>query len=181
VENLKILFDVDNVLADSMNCWCEKASKQLGYTVSKKDIVSHKIVGSVPMASYEIFKLQDEVWNEWRQLPPTEDEIPEKLQSLRKKDFKVLIATSRPIRSVACVKNWIHMMGIIHDGFFALGPFKPKAEINSEILVDDAPEQIEKFIARGRKGFLYQQPWNISAKIPQAIVIKRISDLLDHL
>lgn len=181
MEHLKILFDVDNVLADSMSCWCKKASKQLGYVVSKKDIKSHKIVGSVPMPSYEIFKLQDEVWNEWKQLPPTEDDIAERLQSLKREGFKVLIATSRPTRSAALVENWINHMGIVHDGFFALGPFKPKAEIDSDILVDDAPEQIEKFIEKGRMGFLYQQPWNIEAKIPGAHVIKRINDLRNHL
>jgi 5'(3')-deoxyribonucleotidase len=104
---LKIAFDVDNVLADSMTCWCKKATKYLGRTVTKEEIQSHKIVGSIPMSPYEIFKLQDEVWIEWQNLPPTEEAISRKLNVLRKSGFKVLVVTSRPLRSINSVKKWL--------------------------------------------------------------------------
>jgi len=40
---MKIMFDVDNVLADSMTCWCKKASQYSKSAVSKNDVRSHKI------------------------------------------------------------------------------------------------------------------------------------------
>ena len=80
----KIVFDVDNVLADTTSCWCMKASSHLGYTVSKEDIKHDKIIGSVSMPSREIFRLQDEVWREWEQLPPTEAGIPEIVSRIKK-------------------------------------------------------------------------------------------------
>jgi 5'(3')-deoxyribonucleotidase len=182
VDHLKrIIFDVDNVLADSITCWCKKASSHLGYPVSKEDIKSHKIVGSVPMLPREIFRLQDEVWREWRQLPPTEEDIPEKLLILKNRGFKVYIATSRPLRSASLVRSWINHMRIPYDCFYPLGPFKVKAEIDSDFLVDDAPDQILSYIAKERTGFLYEQPWNRKVDIPKAVVIHNITELLSYL
>lgn len=149
--------------------------------MSKEDIKSHKIVGSIPMQPREIFRIQDEVWQEWKQLPPTESDIPEKLSTLRSRGFKIYIATSRPIRSASLVRNWINNLGIIHDGFYPLGLFREKVEISSDILVDDAPDQIERFIAEGRSGFLYEQPWNRGMNIPKAIVIHNFTELLENL
>lgn len=149
--------------------------------MSKEDITSHKIVGSVPMAPREIFRLQDEVWQEWKQLPPTESHIAEKLLTLRNRGFKIYVATSRPIRSASFVKAWITHLGILYDGFYPLGPFKAKVEVDSEILVDDAPDQIERFVAEGRVGILYEQPWNRDMQIPKAIVIRNLTELLSYL
>jgi 5'(3')-deoxyribonucleotidase len=182
VEHLKrIIFDVDNVLANSMNCWCKKASNHLGYTVRKEDIKSHKIVGSVPMKPRDIYRLQDEVWQEWKKLPPTEKGIPEKLLDLKRRGFKVYIATSRPLRSALLVRNWIEHVGIIYDDFYPVGPFKPKAEIDAEFLVDDAPEQIAKFIAKGHTGFVYEQPWNRKVNIPKAVTINSLKEVISYL
>jgi 5'(3')-deoxyribonucleotidase len=177
----RITFDVDNVLADSISCWCKKASSFLGYAVSKEDIKSHKIVGSVAMDAREIFWLQEEVWKEWKTLPPTEDKIPEKLLTLKDRGYTLYIATSRPIRSASLVRNWINQLGIPYDGFYALGPFKAKVTIDSDVLVDDAPEQVERFIAEKRKGFIYDQPWNRNVNISGATVIHNLTQLLNYL
>jgi hypothetical protein len=82
VKKMKIAFDVDNVLADSMECWCRKATDYLGSSVLKIHIRSHKIVGSVPIPAAEIFRLQNEVWKEWKHLSPTESNIAQKMAIL---------------------------------------------------------------------------------------------------
>jgi 5'(3')-deoxyribonucleotidase len=181
VEDLEeIIFDVDNVLADTIGCWCKKASKHLGYAVSKKDIKSHKIVGSVSMPPWEVFRLQDEVWMEWKKLPPLESDVTEKLRTLRDSGFKIHIATARPLRSRTFVMNWLEHMRIQYDSFHSLGPYRYKAEIVCDALVDDAPEQIEKFVEDGRVGFLYEQPWNSEAKIPKSIRIQNLEELIEY-
>ena len=137
----EIIFDVDNVLADTIGCWCKKASEHLGYVVSKKDIKSHKIVGSVSMLPKDIFRLQEEVWAEWEKLSPTESNLAEKLKTLRDGSFKIHVATARPMRSRTFVMNWLELMRIQYDGFHSLGPYRYKAEISCDALVDDAPER----------------------------------------
>jgi phosphoglycolate phosphatase-like HAD superfamily hydrolase len=64
-------------------------------------------VGSVSMPAREIYRLQDEVWREWQELPTTEEGIPEILQGLRDNRCKVIIATSRPVRSASLVIKWL--------------------------------------------------------------------------
>ena len=177
----EIIFDVDNVLADTIGCWCKKASEHLGYVVSKKDIKSHKIVGSVSMLPKDIFRLQDEIWVEWERLSPTESNLAEKLKTLRDNGFKIHVATARPQRSRTFVMNWLELMRIQYDNFHSLGPYRYKAEISCDALVDDAPEQIERFVQDGRVGFLYKQPWNCKTKIPKSIAIRNLDELIDYL
>lgn len=135
----KIVFDVDNVLADSTNCWCTKASEYLGSEILKKQIKNDKIVGSVPLSALEIYRLQDQVWEEWEKLPPTEEGIPEILQNLTNLGCKVIVATCRPKRSTPLVLHWLKKTGITYDSFYSLGPYRAKADIDCDILVDDAP------------------------------------------
>ncbi len=175
---MKIAFDVDNVLADSMTCWCKKATKHLGRAVTREEITSHKIVRSIPMSPPEIFKLQDEVWTEWRDLHTTEEHLSRKLGILRKNGFQVFVVTSRPLRSINSVKKWLARQKIPYDEFHAIGPYKSKSEIEADALVDDAPDQISEFIRTGRTGFLYAQPWNRNVKVKRAVIIKNISDVL---
>ena len=177
---MKIIFDVDNVLADSMSCWCKKATKYLGRVVTKEEIRSHKIVGSVSMSPTEIFRLQDEVWAEWRDLPTTEEHLPQKLGLFRKNGFYIIVATSRPLRSSNLVKKWLVWQKIPYDKFFALGPYKSKSEIGTEALVDDAPDQIREFVRKGKTGFLYTQPWNKDIMVKRAILVKSIDDVLKY-
>lgn len=177
---MKIIFDVDNVLADSMSCFCRKASKCLHSTISKSAIKTHKIVGSIPLPPGEIFELQDQVWKEWTSLPPTEDDLDRKLRILRNSGFRVIVATSRPKRLTDCVVKWLRKMNIDYDSFYSLGPSKTKSEIHADALVDDAPEQIREFVRMGRTGFICNQPWNTDAKIGGAIRISKVDDVLSH-
>ena len=177
---MKIVFDVDNVLADSMTCWCKKASHYLESTITKNDIRSHKIVGSVRMEARKIFELQDQVWKEWESLPPTESNLNRKLNALRENGFKIYIATSRPKRLTDCVLQWLDKRKISYDSFFPLGPRQLKTNIDADALVDDAPEQIREFVRAGRVGFIYDQPWNIKVKIGKTIRVKKIDDVLVH-
>jgi len=177
---MKIMFDVDNVLADSMTCWCKKASQYSKSAVSKNDVRSHKIVGSVPIPPSKIFELQDQVWKEWESLPPTESDLDRKLEILRENGFEIYIATSRPKRLTDFVLQWLDKMKIYYDSFHSLGPRQLKAKIGADALVDDAPEQIQEFVRTGRVGFIYNQPWNAKAKIRKAIRVRKVNDVLAH-
>ena len=177
---MKIMFDVDNVLADSMTCWCKKASQFLKSPITKNDVRSHKIVGSVPIPPRKIFELQDQVWKEWESLPPTESDLDRKLKILKENGFEIYIATSRPKRLTDCVLQWLNKMKIYYDIFYSLGPRQSKTKISADALVDDAPEQIREFVRTGRVGFIYNQPWNMKAKIRKAIRVKKVDDVLAH-
>lgn len=175
---MKIAFDVDNVLADSMTCWCRKATKLLREEVTKEQIKTHKIVGSIQISPHEIFKLQDEVWDEWKDLPTTEEHLSRKLTILRQNGFQVFVITSRPLRSIDLVQKWLAHNKIPYDKFYPIGTYRSKTEIEANALVDDAPEEIRDFVQLGRIGFLYVQPWNRKVKVGKAVVVESVSDVL---
>lgn len=175
----RIVFDVDNVLADTTNCWCIKASKYLGKPVLKTQIKHDKIIGSVDIPAIEIYRLQDAVWEEWQVLPTTEEGIPNLISKLRESNH-ITIATCRPIRSANLVLKWLKKNEIPFDYYQCLGPYRSKSELECDVLIDDAPNQITRMINKGKRGFLYLQPWNISSNIDKVVKIRHLKELLDY-
>lgn len=180
VEFPKIIFDVDNVLADTMGIFCKKASKLVGFEVNKKQIKSHKVVGSIPLSSETIFRIQTEVWCEWNLLPLLEEDLCEKMDAFKKIGFDLYIATAVPSRLVTYVEKWIKSKEIPFSKFFHCPKKHPKSQIEAEALVDDSPEEVSRFTSSQKQGFLYLQPWNIKSKIPKAIVVENLDDVLKY-
>lgn len=54
IEFPKIILDIDNVLADSMEIFCQKASKLVGFEIEKQHVRNHKVVGSIPLTPQTI-------------------------------------------------------------------------------------------------------------------------------
>jgi len=177
----RLALDVDNVLADSIASWCVKASKYLGYPVEKNEIKSHKIVGSVPMEPVKIFGLQDQVWEDWRNLPTTEPELARRISDIRRMSIEVIIVTSRPLRLASLIQKWLAQKAIHYDEFYPIGPYVTKASLRADALVDDSPEMVESFVKSNRTGFLFSQPWNRDHEPTGAIVVKNFRDILDFL
>jgi len=176
----RIIFDVDNVLADTMTNFCRIASSLAGFKIGKQQIANHKVAGSIPLSPQVIFKLQEEVWKEWKILPPTEDNLLEKMCAFQKIGFKIYIATATALRLVPYVKQWLSKEQIPYNRFFHCHKNCSKSDIEAEALVDDAPEEVQSFLRSGRQGFLYSQPWNSAAKISGAILVKNIDDVLKY-
>ena len=176
----RIVFDVDNVLADTMTSFCRKASSLAGFKIDKQQIANHKVVGSIPLSSQTIFRLQREVWREWKTLPPLENHLPKKMCAFQEIGFEIYIATAIPLRLVSYVKQWLTKEKIPYAKFFQIQRNCSKSNIEADALVDDAPEEVHNFLRSGRQGFLYLQPWNATARISGAILINNIDDVLKH-
>jgi 5'(3')-deoxyribonucleotidase len=178
--NEKIAFDLDNVLADSIGSFCEKASRLLGKKITNDDIKSHKIVGSIQLSPREIFRLQDEVWRDWKSIRPTEEGIPDTLSGLQRLGFAIWIVTSRPQRLMDSVGLWLLFNRVPYDRFYPLGPRVLKAVVSCDALVDDAPEQVGSFTQGGRVAFLYDRPWNQRQIAKEIIRIRSLVEVLQH-
>ena len=176
----RIVFDVDNVLADSMTIFCQKASKVVGFEVNKQHIKNHKVVGSIPLSPQTIFNLQSEVWADWKRLSPLEADLYKKMRAFRKIGFEVYVATAVPLRLTPYVKQWLKKTRFPYSEFFHCAKECSKSGIQAEALVDDAPEEIKCFIRSGRQGFLYLQPWNINIRISKAIAVRNLDGVLEY-
>ena len=175
---VKIAFDVDNVLADTINLWCKKVNNITGLKIIKDDISNHKIVGSVSLSPKFIYRIMAQIWEEWESLPMTEENIPEYISELEENDFVIYIVTSRPKRSEKYVIKWLNKNKLKYNKFYAIGPYSSKSKINSDFLVEDAPEHIVKFIKSNRFAFIYDQPWNRNLNLDNTLRIKSIREIL---
>ncbi|MGO9646360.1 MAG: 5' nucleotidase, NT5C type [Candidatus Bathyarchaeia archaeon] len=175
-----LAIDVDNVLADSIARWCVLAN-ELGYSVAKEDIKSHKLVGSVSMEPGQIFNLQDAVWKDWKNLPATEPSLSSAINELRQRAVRIVLVTCGPLRHRSDMESWLQVHELSSSEFVCLGPRGSKATVAADALVDDAPDSLSSFISTGRRGFLYSQPWNKNHILPNAIVIERLFDIVKYL
>lgn len=125
----RIVFDVDNVLADSMTIFCQKASKLVGFEVNKQHIRNHKVAGSIPLSPQTIFNLQSEVWAEWKRLPPLEADLCKKMLAFRKIGFVISVATVVPLRLTPYVKQWLKKTRVPYSEFFHCAKECSKSDI----------------------------------------------------
>jgi len=132
------------------------------------------------MSPSEVFRLQDEVWSDWKHLPTIEPMIARKLEILKKNHFKILIVTSTPLRHIPFVKKWLTSREIKFDEFHAIGVCGSKTNTKADALVDDSPNEIRKFIRTGKTGFLYIQPWNQNTVIEKSIKVQSINAVLSY-
>lgn len=176
----RIVFDIDNVLADSMTIFCQKASSLVGFEVNKQDIKSHKVVGSIPLPPRTIFNLQSEVWVDWKKLPALENDLYEKMLTFQTIGFDIYVATSVPSRLVQYVKQWLKRTQVAYSKFFHCPKEGSKSDIQAEALVDDSPQEVKCSIRCGRQSFLYLQPWNSDISISKAITVRNLDDILKY-
>jgi 5'(3')-deoxyribonucleotidase len=169
-----IVIDVDNVLADSIRTWCRLVRQRLGIRIEFANIVSHKLVGCVPLTPTQIFDLQDEVWRNWASLPATETDVARTIDRLHSMGYRVDVVTSGPSRHTNCVKEWLSHNQIAYDKFKNIAA---KRDLSADILVDDAPEEIVAFAASHRRAFLYDRPWNRALSGQNIIRIAKLSQL----
>ena len=178
---MQIAFDVDNVLADTISEWVIQANDSLGLSIKKEDIKHHKISRSIDLDRGIIYRLLDQLWENWEDLPMTEDIIPEFIKELSTKDIVIFIVTCRPLRSMNYVENWLELNEIYYDEFFPLGPSKLKSVVDADYLVDDAPEHIRSYTINGKKAFIYDQPWNKKITDKNAYRITSLEEILGYL
>mgnify|MGYP001068744130 CR=1 FL=1 len=169
-----LILDVDNVLADSIRAWCMLAKQYLGIDVHFDKITNHKLVGCVSASPEQVFRLQDQVWMNWRKLKPIETGIGRTIDKIREMGVEIVVASSGPKRHVAYAKDWLALKHIDYDRFCSV---VHKSEIMADALVDDAPEEALLFASTGRTAFLYDRPWNRSIRESSSKRIRSIRAL----
>jgi 5'(3')-deoxyribonucleotidase len=159
---LKIAVDLDGVLAESMLVWCERANEEFGTRLKMEDIDSWSWWKKLPISKDDFYRILDESWDEWREIPPTEPEIAEKVARIEK--FGSLdIVTGRSKRTVEAARCWIDNQNIRYRNFVRVLGWRDKILLNYDVYVDDAPD-LMPLISRspGAWGVLYERPWNRS-------------------
>lgn len=175
----KIIFDVDNVLADSIGAFIEKIKLQYDVEIDRMRITNPKLIGSVNLKPNEIFEMQTSCWKDYRSISLLDPEIIDLLVFLKQERYEILIASSSPRRNWENMERWLKYKGLVYDSFHGIPYGGHKSAIDASYLVDDSLDEIYAFIKNLTVGILFAQPWNQSyIKDPMIYRISTVNQIL---
>lgn len=165
--------DLDGVLAESMLVWCERANKEFGTRLKMEEIDSWSWWKKTSISKDDFYRILDESWEEWKEIPPTEPKIAEKVARIAK--FGDLdIVTGRSKRTVEAARDWVDNQKIRYCSFVRVLGWRDKIFLNYDVYIDDAPD-LMPLISRSPSAWavLYERPWNRSvADMPKVLRAK---------
>jgi len=159
---LKIAVDLDEVLAESMLVWCARVNREFDKRLEMEDLDSWSSWNKFSISKDDFYRILDESWDEWQEVPPTEPEIGEKVARIEK--FGDLdIVTGRSKRTVEAARSWVDSQKIRYRRFVRVLGWRDKILLDYDVYIDDAPD-LMPLISRSPTawGVLYERPWNRS-------------------
>ena len=159
-QRLRIAVDLDGVLAETMTAWCKRANEQLGTRLQLDDLDTWASWSKFGITRDQFYRLLDEAWDEWQEVPPTEPGLAGKVAKLQPYG-SLDIVTGRSRRTVEGARNWLAHYKIPYERFVRVPGMRDKVYLNYDVYVDDAPE-LMPLISRNpvMRGILYERPWN---------------------
>lgn len=79
---MKIALDFDSVLSDTMVRWVINFNNRYEKSYSKKHVTKWEFWSDFNIGKDEAFEIFEETWEQWENLPPTEDQLSKKTKKL---------------------------------------------------------------------------------------------------
>ncbi len=157
---LKIAVDLDGVLAESMLVWCERVNKEFGMHLKMDDLDSWSSWKKFSISKDDFYRILDESWEDWEEVPPTEPRIAGKVARIEKfGDIDVVTGRSR--KTEAAAKSWVDNHGIRYKHFVRVEGWRDKIILDYDVYIDDAPDLMQLVSQTPlRWAVLYDRPWN---------------------
>jgi uncharacterized protein len=182
---LKIAVDLDGVLAESMLVWCDLANKEFGTRLKMEDLDSWSSWRKFSISKDDFYRLLDESWDNWEEIPPTEPGIAAKVARIEK--FGDLdVVTGRSKMTVEAAKSWVEKQKIRYRHFVRVAGWRDKVVLNYDVYIDDAPD-LMPLVSHSPTAWaiLYDRPWNRSVlsmpKVLRAESWRQIPGLLERI
>lgn len=171
---LKIAVDLDGVLAESMLVWCDLVNKEFGLRVKLEDLDSWASWTKLSISKDDFYRILDESWENWEEIPSTEPGISEKVEKIQ--TFGGIdIVTGRSRRTVDAAKNWVQAHKIRYGHFVSVAGWRDKVVLDYDVYIDDAPDLMPLVSNIPlRWAILYDRPWNRSVpNMPKVLRAKK--------
>jgi 5'(3')-deoxyribonucleotidase len=159
-KRLRIAVDLDGVLAESMLVWCERVNKEFGMMLKMEDLDSWSPWKKFAISKDDFYRILDESWEDWKQVPPTEPRVASKVARIEKfGDIDVVTGRSRTTEQAAI--NWVQHQRIRHRHFVRVAGWRDKLVLNYDVYIDDAPD-LMPLVSHSPLSWaiLYDRPWN---------------------
>jgi len=175
-ERLRIAIDIDGVLADSIASWTHLYNRLYSRDLEKEHIAIWNFWRGLGLRRQEFQQLFTAAWMDWKNVPCMEENLPEKLETLRRHG-ELDIVTGRTPDTVKYVKRWLKYQKLPYREFYTIPPDSSKADSGHDVYLDDSPMVASEVAAKGRLVLLYDQPWNRGTpENPRTIRVKSFDD-----
>lgn len=154
-----IAVDLDGVLANSLKVMLDIFYERTGRLLRYEEIDDWYFWRKVNIDEETFFELLDSAWSRWREIPPTEDGIVDKLSRLRTLG-RLDIVTARSKRTEDYALKWLTLHGIPYDNYIRVESGEAKAGLGYDVFIDDSPYLAMQLHNTGKLVLLYDQPWN---------------------
>ena len=141
-----------------MLVWCARVNREFGKRLKMEDLDSWSSWNKFSISKDDFYRILDESWDEWQEIPPTEPEIGEKVARIEK--FGDLdIVTGRSKRTVEAARSWVDSQKIRYHRFVRVLGWRDKILLDYNVYIDDAPDLMPQ-ISRSPTawGVLYERP-----------------------
>lgn len=156
---IRIALDLDGVLANTMALWIKLWRRRTGQELGFEELVEWDFWRRLGITESEFMRIMNDAWRLWRQLPPTEPGLSEKVSKLRTLG-RVDIVTARPEETEEYVFRWLQHHRIPFDDYVRMENSRAKLRLGYDVYIDDSPIVAEEASARRMRVLLYDQPWN---------------------
>ena len=171
---LKIAVDLDGVLAESMLVWCDRANKEFGTQLNMEDLDSWSSWKRFSISKDDFYRLLDETWIDWEQIPPTESGIADKVRRIEKfGDIDIVTGRSKGTEDAA--KRWVENQKVRYRQFVRVAGWRDKILLNYDVYIDDAPD-LMPLVSHSPTAWaiLYDRPWNRDVpRMPKVLKAER--------
>jgi len=172
---LRISLDVDGVLADTMRLWIRLWNRRSGRKLEYEDLVEWDFWRRLGISGKEFMELMRMAWRMWRELPPTEPDLADKVARLRALG-RVDLVTARPRDVEKYTLLWLEAHGITFDDIVWMRSSRMKARLDYDVFIDDSPLLLEGCALKPGLLLIYDRPWNRNIACEGGLV-RRIKSL----
>jgi 5'(3')-deoxyribonucleotidase len=157
---LRIAVDLDGVLAESMLVWCERANKEFGTALKLDDLDSWSSWKKFEISKDDFYRILDESWEDWKQVPPTEPRLTSKVAQIQRFG-DIDVVTGRSKRTEEAAMSWVEHQKIRYRHFVRVAGWRDKIMLNYDVYIDDAPD-LMPLVSQSPLSWaiLYDRPWN---------------------
>jgi uncharacterized HAD superfamily protein len=156
----RIAADLDGVLANTMAACCKVINKRYSTHFEVSSFNQWNAWEIAGISKDEFFRILDQAWFEWQTIPPTEQNLAEKVSKLSRFS-EVDIVTGRSAETVTPAKSWLETQGVRFNAFVRTNSGIEKVDLNYDVFIDDSPEVISAVSSKVKTyAILYTQPWN---------------------
>src|SRR6266540_2959118 len=131
-KRLKIAVDLDGVLAESMLVWCERVNKEFGTQLKIEDLDSWASWRTFGISKDDFYRILDESWEDWKQIPPTELGIANKVAAISTLG-EIDIVTGRSRMTEMAAKSWVEHQKIRCHRFVRVSGWRDKVGLGYDV------------------------------------------------